>query len=303
MMAELFWKESTLTKSYFLIGKGGNGKSILRDVILAYVDEKNSCNLEISDYSDKYLPSELFGKIVNFPDEIDDQRVIKTAKWKSATSNRSIQAQSKYGKPITFIPYAKNIMPCNRPPELDDKSDGTYRRIIPIHFNQTFTHNLTPELKKKGIKQADENFTKSLLEEKEISGLFNVLMKILKPLKKRQRLTNSLTVEEVRDEWETLADTTKEWINDMLDEDINVIVLKTDYYRSYIKFCQSKNYKADGTNTFYAKFQKLGAIDTRKRLHPKDKNSSHCFMGFWFKDKPKKETKDEKQDTIHEHNK
>jgi len=303
MMAELFWKTSTLTKSYFPIGKGGNGKTILRDIILAFVGEKNSCNLEISDYADKYLPSELFGKIVNFPDEIDDKRIIKTAKWKSATSNRSIQAQSKYGKPFTFIPYAKNIMPCNRPPELDDKSDGTYRRIVPIHFNQTFTHHLTPELEKKGIKKADEIFTKSLTEEKQISGLFNILMKILKPLKKRQRLTHALTVEEVRNEWETLADTTKEWINDMLDVDINGTALKTDYYKSYIKFCRSKNYKADGTNTFYAKFQKLGDIETRKRLHPKNKNSSHCFTGFWFKNTPKEKTKDKNQHLIQQDSK
>ena len=298
MMAELFWKESILSKSYFPLGKGGNGKTILRDIILALVGEKNVCNLEISDYADKYLPSELFGKIVNIPDEIDDTRVIKTAKWKSATSNRSIQAQNKFGKPFTFIPYAKNIMPCNRPPELDDKSDGTYRRIIPIHFNQIFTHNLTPELKKKGVKQANDEFTKSLSEEKEISGIFNVLMKILKPLKKRKRLTYTPTVEEIRNEWETLADTTKEWINDMLNEDITGTALKTNYYKSYLKFCQSKNYKSDGINTFYVKFQKLGAVETRKRLHPKDKNSSHCFTGFWFKDTPKEQTKNETQQTF-----
>lgn len=302
MLAELFWKNSTLSKSYFLIGKGGNGKTILRDIILGLIGEQNVCNLEISDYADKYLPSELFGKIVNIPDEIDDTKVIKTAKWKSATANRSIQAQSKFGKPFTFIPYAKNIMPCNRPPELDDKSDGTYRRIVPIHFNQIFTHHLTPELKKMGVKQANDEFTKSLTEEKEISGMFNVLMKILPSLKHRQKLTHALTIEEIRDEWETLADTTKEWISDVLVEDIKGVALKTDYYNSFITFCKLKNYKTEGIKTFYAKFQRLGAIETRQRLHPKDKNTSYCFTGFWFRDKPKEPTKDKKQQIINQDN-
>lgn len=302
MMSELLWKKSTLSKSYFLLGKGGNGKTILRDIIIGIVGETNISGLGFEDFADKYKPADLYGKIANIPDEIDDTKIIKSAIWKTVTAKKSILAQRKYGQPFNFIPYAKNIMPCNRPPTIDDKSDGTYRRIVPIHFNQTFTHRLTPELKKLGYKKADDEFTDSLLEEKEISGLFNTLVKILKELKNRKHLTYGLTIDEVRTEWETLADTTKEYVFDMLDEDPDGTALKTDFYRNYVKFCQMKHYKPDGINTFYANFQKEGAVETRKRINPKDKNAKQCFTGFWFKNTPKEKTKDKEQTVFKEKN-
>ena len=297
MVAELLWKYSTLTKSYFLLGKGSNGKTVLRKIVLELVGMMNNANLTFDDFSDKYKPAELDNKIVSFPDEIDDTKIVKSASWKTATAKESILAQRKFGQPFVFTPYAKIIMPCNNPPEIDDKSDGTYRRIVPIHFSQTFVTNLTPEYEQKGFRKIDEDFTKSLLEEAEISGLFNILVLIVRQMKRRQRLTFNLSIDEVRKEWETISNKTIEFIQDMLVFDEKAFALKTDYLRSYIKFCKIKRYKPDGINTFYANFQREGAIDVKRRLHSKG-TPQHCFSGFWFKGVPKEETKDESQSTL-----
>ena len=298
MMAELLWQKSTLTKSYFLLGKGSNGKSVLRDIVLAIIGEKNSCELVFSDFDDKFKPAELYGKIANFPDEIDDTRIVKSATWKTTTSKKSILAQRKHGQPFSFIPYAINIMPCNRPPSIDDKSDGTYRRIVPIHFDQTFVVKLTERQRLQGFKLIDQDFTDFLTSDKEISGIFNIIASIVKLLKKRKHLAFPLTIDEVRKEWETLADTTKAWINDKMDSDVDGFDLKTNYYRDYVKYCIKKNYKPDGINTFYANFQKEGAVDVKKRLHEKDSSPQHCFSGFWFKGVPKVKVDNKSQSTL-----
>ncbi|MBC8503201.1 MAG: hypothetical protein H8D35_08790 [Nitrosopumilus sp.] len=299
MMAELLWNESTLTKSYFLLGFGGNGKSTIRDIVLTMLGMIHNADLPFEDLSDKYKPAELDGKIVNFPDEIDDTKIVKSALWKSTTSKKSINAQRKFGQPFSFINIAKHIMPCNKPPQIDDKSDGTYRRIVPIHFDQIFTHNLTPALKQQGQKKADEKFVESLLEDEEISGLFNILTLIVKQMKKRKRLSFPLTVNEVRKEWETITDTTKSFINACLEVDENGTALRTDYYRGYVRHCTDNNMKPDGINTFYANFQKEGAIAVRKRVTDTiDSNAQSCFSGFWFKNKAKEPTTDKKQSTF-----
>jgi len=295
MMAELLWSKSTLTKSYFLLGFGGNGKSTIRDIVLTMVG--HNADLSFEDLSDKYKPAELDGKLVNFPDEIDDTKIVKSANWKSTTSKKSILVQRKFGHPFPLNNIAKHIMPCNQPPQIDDKSDGTYRRIVPIHFDQIFTHSLTPELIKKGAKKADDKFASSLLEDEEIAGLFNSLVLIVRRLKKRNHLTFSLTVSEVRQEWETITNTTKSFINQVLVRDEKGMALKTDYYRAFVKFCGEKGFKVDGINTFYANFQKEGAIDKKARLHEKS-SPQHCFSGFWFNDKPKEEPAEKNQSTL-----
>ena len=298
MMAELLWNKSTLEKSYFLLGFGSNGKSTLREIVLRLVGMIHNADLSFEDLSDKFLPAELYRKLINFPDEIDDTKIVKSASWKSTTSKKSINAQRKFGQPFSFINIAKHIMPCNRPPQIDDKSDGTYRRIVPIHFDQIFDAVLTTELKQKGHKEVNAKFVESLLEDEEISGLFNILSLIVKQLKKRKHLAFSLTVDEVRKEWETITNTTKSFINDRLIVDENATVLKTDCYRAYVQFCKDKKFKIDGINTFYANFQKEGAIDKKARIDGKSGSPQHCFAGFWFKDEPKEQPTDTKQTNL-----
>jgi putative DNA primase/helicase len=297
MIAELLWRESTLTKSYFLLGFGSNGKSTLRDIVLTMLGMIHNADLPFEDLSDKYKPAELDGTLVNFPDEIDDTKIVKSATWKSTTSKKSINAQRKFGHPFSFIWFGKHIMPCNQPPQIDDKSDGTYRRIVPIHFDQIFDVVLTPQLKQQGHKAVDEKFVNSLLDNEEISGLFNTLVLVVRQLKKRKHLTFGLTVKEVRNEWETITNTTKSFINSKLILDEKGVALKTDYYRAFVRFCTEKGFKIDGINTFYANFQKEGAIDKKARLTEKS-SPQHCFSGYWFKDTSKETVDDDMQSTL-----
>lgn len=282
MIASGLWKKDTLTKSYFLIGKGSNGKSVLRNIIIEMVGSENCSNLSFADLSDTFLPAELENKIFNIPDEIDDTQIIQSAQWKTTVAKQSIRAQRKHGQPFDFTPYAKHIMPCNRPPQIDDKSDGTFRRIVPIHFNQRFVKNLTEDEKKKGSKKANDDFTESLKDPGEIAGLFNLLVNVVRGLKKQKMLSSELSIEDVREEWETLADTTKEFIQSELEEDETGKALKTDFYRKYVKFCKNNNYKPLGQNNFYTEFQKHGAVEKRERIEKRG-NPQYCFQGFWFK--------------------
>ena len=42
------------------------------------------------------------------------------------------------------------------------------------------------------------------------------------------------TDDDVRNEWKILADTTKEYVSEMLNFDSNGLALKTDFYRNYV---------------------------------------------------------------------
>ncbi len=71
---------------FFIIGDGGNGKSVFIDVISSICGKENVCNISLNRLNDeKYLP-ELFGKMINVSGETPSAKQMNTDLIKSVVA-------------------------------------------------------------------------------------------------------------------------------------------------------------------------------------------------------------------------
>jgi len=145
---------------FFLIGNGGNGKSVFIDVISSLCGKDNVCNISLNRLNDeKYLP-ELFGKMINVSGETPSAKQMNTDLIKSVVTGDWVTGREVYKRPSKFKPYAKHYLGMNTLPEIDDNTHGMWRRIHVIEFPRKFSES-----------EMDVELTGKLIDE--LSGIFN----------------------------------------------------------------------------------------------------------------------------------
>jgi putative DNA primase/helicase len=218
---------------FFLIGDGGNGKSVFIDVISSLCGKENVCNISLNRLNDeKYLP-ELHGKMINVSGETPNAKCMNTDLIKSVVAGDWVTGREIYKQPSKFKPYAKHYLGMNTLPEIEDNTHGMWRRIHVIEFPRKFSE-----------KEMDVGLTAKLLNE--LSGIFNWALEgfrrlsdqgfifsesaSMKNSKKRYKQNNSSVVD--------FADSYFEEIFEVEDS----VTLK-DAYEKYHGFCATEGIK------------------------------------------------------------
>jgi len=147
--------ENDQQKIYLFIGEGGNGKSVLNNILIkslgdyhatmnvAYITQKR-------DGSSKPSPDvmELVNRRVGIFSEPDKGDTLNMGILKSLTGEDEICARPLFGKPIKFVNKAKIIILCNDPPVPSSQGQAETRRFRVIHFPCRFVENPTEENEK-----------------------------------------------------------------------------------------------------------------------------------------------------------
>ncbi len=145
---------------FFIIGDGGNGKSVFIDVISSLCGKENVCNISLNKLNDeKYLP-ELFGKMINVSGETPNKKCMNTDLVKAVVAGDWVTGREVYKKPSKFKPYAKHYLGMNTLPDIEDNTHGMWRRIHVIEFPRKFAEH-----------EMDVELTEKLMAE--LSGIFN----------------------------------------------------------------------------------------------------------------------------------
>lgn len=123
--------------SYWIEGEGGTGKStIILEPIQAIHHSFNRTSLEPSQWKTKDpLFYTMANKLVNISSDSSDNKKLETGVFKKLVSGEPVSADIKYLPPITFNNTALLISICNEMPIITEKSDGPFRRMIPIGFD------------------------------------------------------------------------------------------------------------------------------------------------------------------------
>lgn len=122
-------------KILLIIGEAGCGKSVIIDILKAIFGGTVTAPLDLKQFfDDKFKVAELENQLVFYEDDINDQKLDDSTKFKKlATGGVPITADRKFGQPFKFVPYCKFIMCGNHMLKCpSDKSDGFYRRLLPI---------------------------------------------------------------------------------------------------------------------------------------------------------------------------
>lgn len=131
--------DTRLHKFLWMVGAGGNGKSLILAVLNAVIGKGNISHAQIERLQEKFVRAELQGKLVNISSEMSAQATISDGYLKQIVAGDIIEAERKYERSFSFKPYARLIGATNLLPRLLDHTDGFFRRAIILRLNRQFT--------------------------------------------------------------------------------------------------------------------------------------------------------------------
>lgn len=130
--------DNTQHKFVWMVGAGGNGKSVLLNILRKLVGEANVSNAHIERLDEKFVRVELVGKLLNISSEMSSEATVADSYLKEIVAGDVIEAERKYQPSFSFRPYVRLVGATNHLPRLLDTSDGFFRRAIVISFNRQF---------------------------------------------------------------------------------------------------------------------------------------------------------------------
>jgi P4 family phage/plasmid primase-like protien len=150
-------------------GGGGNGKSILVDLIRAAFG-KYCINLPVTLLTQKRKASNAAspekartrGVRFCYMQEPDNNEKLNAGEMKELTGGDMIQARNLFCDPIEFKPQYEIMLMCNHKPTIDDNSHGTWRRVQVYPFKSQFVEDTTKINREKHIYKMDKSLSSKL---------------------------------------------------------------------------------------------------------------------------------------------
>jgi P4 family phage/plasmid primase-like protien len=231
-----------LHKALVLYGDGGNGKSVILDVLAAIFPHVT--RLEWHELNEQRNLERLVGSWVNIATEISYKDNTGTTGFKKAIAGETMTANPKYKQPFDFTPYAKFAFATNGLPMVDDISNGVFRRLMVINLNNSF------------VGREDWALTAKLREE--IPGILAWANIGLQRLKKNRKFTevpsNIIELAEYRRAINSLQS--------FYDEELEMYEGQTlsfsEFYRKYTSYCHETSNRPFARNKIRSVVNQLG---------------------------------------------
>ncbi|TCO73766.1 DNA primase family protein [Chromatocurvus halotolerans] len=206
-------------KFAMLIGSGGNGKSVLLEVLAELLGLENTAGVAPHELDNNFKRAYLHGKLANIVTEIAEGAVINDAALKAITSGELVTADHKHRQPFTFRPYSTCWFGTNHMPHTRDFSDALFRRACVITFNNKF----------EGAKK-DVNLKSKLLNE--LPGILNLALGAIGDVLKGRSFAEPSSMLEARREWRLEADQILQFLEERCQRGRGE-VQKGTLYRAY----------------------------------------------------------------------
>jgi putative DNA primase/helicase len=216
-------------KAFILLGKGGTGKSFLIDILRSFVGEENAFGISPQDLTKiRFASADLYRKLLDAVPDVGSEKMEQTAAIKALTGHKDkVRAERKYQDPFEFINYAKMIFGLNEIPETKDKTSGWYRRIEIIRMEHVL-----------GQTEFSKEFIKNLTSPEELSGLFNLAIKMLPGLLERNAFTNEMQRDDTAEEYEAASNPIEYFCETFLMNVPGEVITKEALFERYKEFCR-----------------------------------------------------------------
>jgi len=131
-------KEVKYQKAMFMLGEGGNGKSVILFILENLIGEENRTAIALEMLGNPHYVANLHNKLVNISIETNAKSEVYDALFKAIVSGDTVEADPKFKPPFHFRPYCKLIYALNNMPRVNDKTIAFYRRLLILKFNRQF---------------------------------------------------------------------------------------------------------------------------------------------------------------------
>jgi len=204
----------------FLFGTGGNGKSVVLEVIAGLFGEDNVSAYSLTSITtnEKVRASIADGKILNLASE-NDMSNVNVEVAKAYSSGEDIECRLNYGNPFTTNRYAKFLGNINRLTLMDgDRTEALKRRQIIIPFRKKISKELI-----------DINLHHKILKDK--SGVLNWVLTGMHEVFKNEKIFRSAEVTNLHNTFDEDTSPIKQMIKEknIKQIDTNSNIPKSEY--------------------------------------------------------------------------
>ena len=230
-----------LEKLLWLIGPGGNGKSVTLEVIEGLLGSVNVSYLSLTDLTDDDTKRASFEhKMVNI--SFETGRNINPNVMKQLTSGEPVTIELKYVNPRQMTEYGKIITSTNQLPRAEN-TPAFFRRIIILPFTTTITEE-----------EKDINLADKLKEE--LPGILNWVLRALPGLMSRKAFSMCRNSVRAMEEYKLESDNVNLFLHEMLEVSDD-FTNGMDLYRAYQNYCKASGLLALGRSNFYKRLDSL----------------------------------------------
>jgi len=219
-----------IQKIFIVLGPGGTGKSFLADILVHFVGEENKFSITPQELTkDRFAGADLYRKLLNIIPDVGDEKLAQTALIKALSGRTDkVRTQRKYGDPFEFVNFAKLFFGFNKLPETGDKTTGWYRRVEIIKMEHVL-----------GETELSKEFIDKLTSPEELSGLFNLAIKILPDLLNRNAFTNETSREDMAEQYEAVSNPMSYFCEHFLINAPQERITKDELFDNYLLFCRA----------------------------------------------------------------
>lgn len=254
-----------MESSFIFYGSGSNGKSVLIKILQKLLTNENVCSVNINELNKPFSRSSLFNKLVNICSELED-RITSTSYFKQIVSGDLVSAQFKYKDEFVFQPFCKMIFALNNLPIARDKSNGFYRRLIIVPFENTYKGN------NKDIFLIDKLSS-------ELDGVLQFALEGLKRLKINNEFTYSKKIEKLKKIYKESNNPIEIFIDEYIELSNDDCISCKDLYKKYQNFCTENGHKGIYNNANFGKeILEILPSATKNRMRIKDKRE-YVYQG------------------------
>ena len=233
----ILFPDLRMQKCFFLLGEGGNGKSVFINVLREVFGDENCSSVPMSNLGSQFEPIRLLNSLVNFANETDTNIKEAEARFKAIVAGDKISACYKGKDFIEFSPRCVMISACNKFINSSDSTRGFLRRIMFVNFTRTF----------EGASD-NKNLTRELLQE--LPGIFNWCYDGYKNLMLTQSFTQTAEQSEILQEFTDIIDPVSAFFREELVSKIGSKLSMLSIYRRYCEWCKDCGHQPQSRQRF-----------------------------------------------------
>lgn len=229
MIGYTFYRRNELGKAFVLTGEKSNGKSTFLDMIKTMLGNQNVSSLDLGELGERFKTAELFGKLANIGDDIEDDFVKSTGVFKKLVTGDALNVERKGKDPFDFSNYSKLLFSANNIPRLG-KGRGAAaitRRLIIIPFNAKFSKD-DPDFR--------PYIKYDLRQPESIQYLIKIGIEALKRILADEGFSNSKKVDAELEEYEVENNPMLMFFQDLQESEYLNQPIK-DVYQTYVEYC------------------------------------------------------------------
>lgn len=250
----LFGVSPRFQKAFCLYGVPHSGKSVTMQIIQSIIPAEASCHVPPWTWSDKFLPTMMDGKLVNFCGELSESETISGDRFKSIIDGESLSGQFKGRDIFVFRPTCAHWFASNHLPRTRDSSGGFSRRWLFLHFDR-----FVPE------KERDPMLANDIAAEEQ-EEIVAWAVAVMPDLMRRGYLTTPFSSTELLAEMSGMNNSVRAFLTcDMLDipgiraeNKLNPeFVTEREIYALYLIYCRERGVKPVSTRIFRQRMMEM----------------------------------------------